>query len=313
MTQILADARRSTIQSGDVNLAVYEWGNPDNTAIVFIHGYPDCSRVWHPVIAKLADRYHCIAYDVRGAGESSVPKGIKSWALEKLSADLKAVMAATTPNKPAHLVAHDWGSIQTWESVTDPELQDRISSYTTISGPCLDHVAMLFRSQLKTGIKGFGKVSYQVLHSWYIILFQLPLLGPGAWQLGLDKQWPKLLKKVEGVEEAEPNPTQRKDGRFGVNLYRANFIKSLLKPRERYTTVPVQLIVPTLDNYATTNLYEQLSKWAPKLWRRDLPAKHWLPLSHPKALADWIAEFDHFLAKGAEDQAINQFKIKAQA
>lgn len=306
--------RQSQVESADVTLAVYEWGNPEHTPIVFVHGYPDCSRVWHPVIAELAEQYHCITYDVRGAGQSTIPKGIASWSFANLSADLQAVMQATSPDRPVHLVAHDWGSIQTWESVTDPDLQNRISSYTTISGPCLDHIGMLFRSQLKNeGFKGFRKVTSQVLHSWYIILFHLPLLGPGAWQLGLDKKWPAILKKIENVAEAEPNPTQRKDGRFGVNLYRANFLKALFRPRERYTTVPVQLIVPTGDNYATVNLYEELSKWAPKLWRRDLDAKHWVPLSHAAELACWIKDFEAFLADGENGEAINQFKVQARA
>jgi pimeloyl-ACP methyl ester carboxylesterase len=308
MQNILSDSTQTRVNSGDVSLAVYEWGNPDNTAIVFIHGYPDCSRVWHPVISELAPDYHCIAYDVRGAGESSVPKGISAWSVANLSSDLQAVINAKSPDRPVHLVAHDWGSIQTWESVTDPKLQTRISSYTTISGPYLDHVGMLFRSQLKSG--KLASVASQVFHSWYIALFHLPLLGPSSWQMGLDKKWPAILNKIEGVQEAEPNPSQRKDGRFGVNLYRANVLKALLKPRERHTTVPIQLIVPSGDNYVTANLFDELTKWAPKLWRRDLDAKHWVPLSHAVELAKWIKEFDKFLANGQQDDVINRLKVE---
>ncbi|MNN74404.1 short chain dehydrogenase [compost metagenome] len=49
------------------------------------------------------------------------------------------------------------------------------------------------------------------------------------------------------MRQAQPNPTQAADGQHGVKLYRANFIKSLFRPRERPTQVPVQLIVPARD------------------------------------------------------------------
>lgn len=49
-------------------------------------------------------------------------------------------------DKPFHLAAHDWGSIQAWEAVTDLKLAGKILSFSTISGPCLDHVALYLRS-----------------------------------------------------------------------------------------------------------------------------------------------------------------------
>lgn len=301
-------ARKTYVNSGNIKLAVYEWGDNSKPTILCVHGYPDNHQVWNPVIERLHTQYHCVSYDVRGFGDSAVPKRIREWSLAHLSKDLQAVMNAVSPDQPVHLVAHDWGSIQTWESVTEPALQSRIASYTSVSGPCLDHVGMLFREQIKHGgVAGISKVLTQVAHSWYIALFQLPLLGPGAWQLGLDKQWPRILKKIEGVEESGPNLTQRKDGKYGVNLYRANFIRALLSPRERHTTVPVQLIVPTGDHYVTTNLFERLDKWAPKLWRRDIDAKHWLPLSHSDELATAIKEFESFVRDG--DSTFNQYKV----
>lgn len=302
-------ARRSYVNSGGIKLAVYEWGDSRKPTLLFVHGYPDNHQVWNPVVERLQADFHCVSYDVRGFGNSAVPKRIRDWSLANLSKDLQAVMNAVSPSESVHLVAHDWGSIQTWESVTEPALQSRIASYTSISGPCLDHVGMLFREQIKHGgVTGISKVASQVAHSWYVALFQLPLIGPGAWQLGLDKQWPRILQKLEGVEERSPNLSQRKDGKYGVNLYRANFIRALLSPRERRTTVPVQLIVPSNDHYVTTNLFEQLDKWAPKLWRRDINAKHWLPLSHSEELASAIKEFEAFVRESNSE--FNRYKVK---
>jgi pimeloyl-ACP methyl ester carboxylesterase len=40
--------------------------------IVFLHGFMDTWRVWHRQLAHLGDRYHLIAFDLKGAGQSSM-------------------------------------------------------------------------------------------------------------------------------------------------------------------------------------------------------------------------------------------------
>ncbi len=64
-----------TVQSGDVTLAVRTWGDPAHPTVVLVHGYPDNSEVWHAMAPQLARDYYVVAYDVRGAGRSSAPKG----------------------------------------------------------------------------------------------------------------------------------------------------------------------------------------------------------------------------------------------
>lgn len=61
--------------------------------------------------------------------------------------------------------------------------------------------------------------------------------------------------------------------------YRANFIRCLCMPRKRYAHAPVQVIVPTLDKYVSPALSEDLSRWVPKYWRRELTARHQVPLT----------------------------------
>lgn len=130
---------RLFVQSGDVRLAVHCWGAPDNgkPTLLMVHGYPDNHETWLPLIRQLAGRYRIVAYDVRGAGASDKPRWSRDYHLQRLSEDLQAVIRATSPDRPVHLLAHDWGSIQTWESVTDPQCRPLIASYTSISGPCL--------------------------------------------------------------------------------------------------------------------------------------------------------------------------------
>jgi NAD(P)-dependent dehydrogenase (short-subunit alcohol dehydrogenase family) len=224
------------------------------------------------------------------------------------------VIEAVSPDQPVHLVAHDWGSIQAWEAVTEPRLQPLLASYTSISGPCLDHVGHWMRDKLKQNSpRAWAQVAGQLLSSWYVALFHLPLLPELTWRLGLDRAWPQLLRKVEGLRNVPVSSSQRADGIHGVKLYRANFIRSLFRPRQRHTQVPVQLIVPTRDRFVRPQLFEQLALWAPKLWRREVNAGHWQLLAEPQQLAAWLREFTQHLAGAQASRALQQARVRANA
>ena len=129
---------RSTVVQDDVELAVREAGDATAPTVILVHGFPDTSTVWDEVAVRLAEHHHVVLYDVR-VGRLTRPRGRRAFCLAHLSADLVAVMDATAGDQQVHLVGHDWGSVQAWETVTDPVHQARSRSYTTISGPCLDH------------------------------------------------------------------------------------------------------------------------------------------------------------------------------
>jgi pimeloyl-ACP methyl ester carboxylesterase len=97
------------IESGGVMLAVTERGDATAKTVLLVHGFPDTSAVWNPVAEALALDYHVVTYDVRGAGKSDVPRPRSAYRLELLVADLEAVIDATSPGRPVHLVGHDWG------------------------------------------------------------------------------------------------------------------------------------------------------------------------------------------------------------
>src|SRR5690606_41343842 len=132
--------QRLRIQGDGIELAAYRWGNADGPPLLLVHGYPDSHEVWLPLVRELAADYQIIAYDARGFGASDIPRKRLDYHLVKLANDLEAVIKALSPDQPVHLVAHDWGSIQAWEAVTEPRIQPLLASYTSISGPCLDHV-----------------------------------------------------------------------------------------------------------------------------------------------------------------------------
>lgn len=297
------------VASGDVELSVTAYGEPHNPTVILVHGYPDSSRVWDGVVDILQHHYHVVTYDVRGCGSSSAPSWVWDYSLGKLSEDLQAVMRAVCPTQPVHLLAHDWGSIQTWESVTDHKLKPRIASFTSISGPCLDHIGHWARSSLKSGDpKAMGGVLGQFLHSWYVYLFQLPVLAPAAWKFGLDKKWAGILQKLEGFE-FEASESQRKDGMNGINLYRANIFRRVAKPRVRQTDLPIQLLVPTGDKFVTPALVESCYPFTEQVWRRDINAGHWVVQTNPEWVANCVSEFIEYAETGRETQSLAKARV----
>lgn len=298
-----------TVRSGDVTLAASAWGDPARPTVVLVHGYPDTSEVWNALAGLLAQDFHVVAYDVRGAGQSTAPTRTKAYRLGKLTDDFVAVIDAVSPDRPVHLVAHDWGSIQGWEFVTEERLRGRIASYTSCSGPCLDHVAYWMRARLLSPTpRSIGKVLGQLVRSWYVLLFHLPVLPGLTWRLWLGRAWPRVLRRVEKTE-VTPRPTQTRDGMRGVSLYRANFIRCLFMPRKRYAHAPVQVIVPTLDKYVSPALSEDLSRWVPKYWRRELSARHWVPLTHPEPMARMVRELVEHTEGGDEPQTLQRARM----
>lgn len=271
-----------------VRLFTKTWGDAKKTPIILVHGYPDSHTVWENIATILAKDFYVIAYDVRGAGQSSVPKKIKDYHLDYLAQDLAAVADAVIPNRAFHLAAHDWGSIQSWESVTTARLQGRILSYTTLSGPSLDHAMITLRQQL---FKDPKNALISLSKSWYIACFHLPVAAPLLWKTYLGKNWGKVVDKLQNSKDLPENPTQTADGVHGVNLYRANFLPRLISQRERIAHCPVQVVVLEKDAFVSEIYFSQLSQWVKDLSFNRIADNHWALLSKPDQVAAYIADF----------------------
>ncbi|MCX4147285.1 alpha/beta fold hydrolase [Paraburkholderia madseniana] len=315
-----------SVEAGDVRLAVYVSGPRDAPPIVLVHGYPDSAAVWEPVRAQLDARYRVISYDVRGAGASDAPESRAAYRLERLAADLAAVADATCGARPFHLVGHDWGSIQSWEAVTDPVFKGRVASYTSISGPCLDHASFGLRGAgagadraeqsdaHHAAKRPFGSGLRQTLKSWYIFFFHLPLLPELVWRAGGARMWPLWLRLTERVR-LERDPAQMRNAINGLNLYRANFIDKLLRPRARHAHAPVQFIVPLRDRYVGPELSIGLEGWLGPYSRTEIDAGHWVVLREPERIATAIERFveQHRVQQPADNGGPGASTVNARA
>lgn len=298
------------ILSGEVDLAARIRGPATGSVVVLLHGYPDDSTVWDGVVANLARDFRVVTYDVRGAGASSTPASRRDYRLDQLMGDLAAVLDRLVPGEKVHLVGHDWGSIQGWEALVDLRLKDRILSWTSISGPSLDLAGRWMRDRLKEG--AILPVLGQLVRSWYVMLFHLPLLAPLMWRLGLARAWPRLLRRSEGVTVA-PRPTQLIDALNGINLYRANFRRHVGRPARLHIATPVQILVARGDRFVSSALYDGLHHHVPDLARHDLAVSHWVPLSRPELIASHVRAMVARIESGQETAAMRRARQRAVA
>jgi pimeloyl-ACP methyl ester carboxylesterase len=282
--------RPQSILSGDLRLAVREYGEPDAPTLVAVHGYPDNQTMWEPVAALLHDRFHVVTYDVRGAGASEAPRTRAGYVSERLVDDLVAVLDATAADAPVHLLGHDWGSLQLWDAVTteaeDPRLRGRISSYTSISGPCLDHMAHFARTA-PTAVR-----REQARRSWYVNWFQVPVLPDLTWR-ALHRPIGAQMARREGLPRSSWGPELGRDGDNGLDLYRANILPRLRHPRPGRTEVPVQVVVPARDPFISPRTLDalDLDRFLTRWHRVDVDSGHWVPRSHPELVARLTAEW----------------------
>jgi NAD(P)-dependent dehydrogenase (short-subunit alcohol dehydrogenase family)/pimeloyl-ACP methyl ester carboxylesterase len=281
------------VESGEVELAVRESGDGEGPAVVLIHGYPDTKEMWTSVLERLPERFHLIAYDVRGAGASSRPRRAAAYDFERLGDDLLAVADACAPGRPIHLVGHDWGGLQGWEFATQPRFDGRLASFTAIAAPSLDQVAIGGDELLRHGrvLQWLGRLR----RSWYIAVLLSPggptLFWRGMWS---PERWRWAMRNLERVppRENDPMPTLASDGVDGAKLYRRNMPRRALRPRRDASAhVPVQLVVPTGDRFISPGYYDLAERYAPRLRRRIVGSGHWAPRAQPERIARWIEEF----------------------
>ncbi|MFG2554386.1 SDR family oxidoreductase [Streptomyces sp. NPDC048581] len=291
----LQGARERRVRSGGVELCVAELGDPGQPTVILVHGYPDSKEVWSEIAPRLADRFHVVLYDVRGHGRSTAPRPLRGgFTLEKLTDDFLAVADAVSPGRPVHLVGHDWGSVQSWEFTTVERTEGRIASFTSMSGPSLDHFGHWINRRLKRPTpRRVGQLLGQGAKSWYVYALHTPVLPELAWRGPLGKTWPRILERMEKVPGGGyPTSSLPTDAAHGAWLYRDNIRARLRRPRpDAYAHAPVQLITPLGDAFLSERLYDELEQWVPQLTRRTLPAKHWIPRSRPDQLVAWITEF----------------------
>jgi pimeloyl-ACP methyl ester carboxylesterase len=270
--------RRRSVPARGAELAVFEYGRqpgPGVPTLLLVHGYPDDHRVFLPAIRLLAATHHVVAYDTRNAGASVVLRSPGDFGLATLVDDAFAVLAAVDAAK-VHLVGHDWGSIQGWAVVQDPRAGELIRRYTSVCGPDLRHFSCWVRSRLRKP-QAWPQLAGQLLRSWYIGAFLLPVLPEAAWRLFLTQRYERAAKRGVGTDPVR-----------GLALYRANMFAARCWPRAAPVTLPVQVVIPVRDPFLSPDLADGLENWVDDLTVVRVDGGHWWPATRPAEFADLL-------------------------
>jgi len=285
------------VDSADgVRIAVYEEGNPDGPTVVLVHGFPDSHVLWDGVVPLLAERFRIIRYDNRGVGLSSTPKPVSAYTMARFADDFSAVTAELSPGRPVHVLAHDWGSVGIWEYLKRPGASDRVASFTSVSGPSQDQLVEYIFGGLRRPWRPrtFARAVSQALRLTYMVFFSIPVLAPLLLRAALSS---KAIRRnvVDNIpdELIHHSDSLASDAARSVKTYPANYFRSFSGRGEgiHVVDVPVQLIVNTQDKYVRPYGYDETARWVPRLWRRDIKAGHFSPMSHPRVMAAAVHDF----------------------
>lgn len=263
------------VLSGGIELAVYVAG--EGPSVLLIHGFPDDHKVWENQIpALVAAGYRVIAPDTRGCGESSIPPSLADYRIERLIADMIAVLDHFGVQKSA-LVAHDWGAMIAWRlAIAHPERFERFAALS------VGHPATLGAAGLR-----------QVLKSYYIFLFQIR--GLGEW-LMRGRNW-RMVRAFSGSPEETEHAIERlsRPGRLtaGINYYRANMRMFRDRNVPKCTGMPVMGIASDSDPYITDQPLRETARFVDGPYRFELirGAGHWLQRDAPRAVNALLLDF----------------------
>lgn len=262
--------------------------------ILFLHGFPQTGHCWRGMVPRLSDRFRLLMPDVPGFGASDRPPEHDASVVASILVDyLDAVDA-----RDGIVVGHDWGGAFAFRMALDHP--DRV--------PRLVVTNTAFR-QLSP------------LHSWYIGLFNIPVLPEAAFRFGGDQILSFFMKGAtpgarrsvfEGeslrvYQEAYRDPervasalayyrnvtrkafTKQVRARIGGGVVTSDAIPGA---KRRRIEMPTLIVWGMRDPALPPKLLRGMQRDIPHAEVVELPeCGHFVPEEDPQALADAIGAF----------------------
>jgi pimeloyl-ACP methyl ester carboxylesterase len=128
--------------------------------VLLLHGFPEFWYSWRYQIPVLSERFTVVAPDLRGYNETDKPGW--GYELDVLASDVVGLIHELGYSR-AIVAGHDWGGMIAWAAaIIYPHWIERL---IVLNAP---HPAR-FAEEIRRNPR-------QILRSWYILFFQLPLL-----------------------------------------------------------------------------------------------------------------------------------------
>lgn len=113
-----------TRRLGGHDFVIRSWGDSSLPKMLMLHGFPEYGGAWGDLAPLLADRFHCIAPDQRGYGNSYAPDEVSAYATSLLVGDMVALIGE---DGPVTVFGHDWGAAVAYGlAMFQPHLVDRL-------------------------------------------------------------------------------------------------------------------------------------------------------------------------------------------
>lgn len=243
--------------------------------VVLLHGFPQSSRTWAPVVPTLHQAgLRTLAPDLRGYSPRARPAGRAAYRIGAIADDVRALVDAAGLDR-VHLVGHDWGGAAAWAMAS--RHADRVTSLTALSTP---HPGALAWSLTHSG---------QGLKSWYLAAFQLPWLPERMVARGLRGN---LVKSGLPAEVADEYATRLADPaalRGALGWYRG--IPASRADHVGRTTVPTTYAWGRKDFALGRAAAEATGRFVSAAYLFvELEAGHWLPERHPDEVASLVLD-----------------------
>jgi epoxide hydrolase 4 len=253
--------------------------------LIFLHGFPDNSYAWEKQIKYFAGNFRIIAPFIHGTNGDRMP-GNRRYSIESYSLDLLSLLMdkGITDDSEVYIVAHDLGGV----------IAERLTHHLTeiIKG-------VVFINSM--GLYQFidRKTSFtQIIKSWYIFLFQLPLINKTT----LSFNTKKVLKKIYdsgGVEKKDPIRQNGAEVFSGIELYRQYFKSGVKALKNNITPINNNVLFIFGEDDAFLNIpsYDEVEKFYNNFEIRVVDGNHWIQRSSPdrinkliqKSLTTWSA------------------------
>jgi len=87
-------------------------GPKDAPIVLMLHGNPTWSFYYRNIVTSLRGKFRCIVPDHIGCGLSDKPDDDQySYTIARRIADIESLMSHINPDRPVHLIVHDWGGM----------------------------------------------------------------------------------------------------------------------------------------------------------------------------------------------------------
>jgi pimeloyl-ACP methyl ester carboxylesterase len=106
---VTESGRSRLVSVGGLELHVLEWGDPKSPAVLLLHGGSANAHWWDFFSPRLADRYHLLALDLRGHGDSAWDESAE-YGITAHVGDVRTLVEMLAPEGLA-IIGHSFGGL----------------------------------------------------------------------------------------------------------------------------------------------------------------------------------------------------------